>query len=309
MINRELIRLKVVQMAYSLNLRGVDNLVAAENELLLSLSQAYQLYHHLLLLLVEMHRVARIEQETRDARARRLSLPMSRPNKFVTNRCIIQLAQNKQLLSFRDEQRTNWYDHEDFVRNLLKRMEESDFYRKYEACEDNTYEDDRELCRRIYRELICNNEELDALLEEQNLYWNDDKVIVDTFALKTINRFTAETGEDETLQPEYKDNADRDFATSLLRQSMKMSESNLSLIASTARNWEIDRIALMDRIILNIALTEITCFPEIPAPVSISEYVEIAKAYSTPKSCRYINATLDNIVKTLIKENKLIKSV
>ncbi len=173
---------------------------------------------------------------------------------------------------------------------------------------DSTYEEDRELWRLIYRNLIVGNDELTELLEDQNIYWNDDKFIVDTFVLKTINRFKAESTSTQPLMPEYKSTTDRDFATKLLRHTLIGQEYHNELIAANARGWEFHRIAVMDRIILQLGLAEITTFPSIPVSVSINEYVEIAKSYSTPKSGKYINATLDAIAKQLLEEGKLVKN-
>ena len=153
-----------------------------------------------------------------------------------------------------------------------------------------------------------NIEELADLLEDINVYWNDDKTIVDTFVLKTINRFTSESNSAFPLMPEYKSDTDRDFATKLLRRAITGHEYFSSLIGSNTRGWDPNRIALMDRIILQLGLAEITTFPNIPISVSINEYVEIAKMYSTPKSGKYVNATLDTIAKQLMEEGKLVKS-
>ena len=171
----------------------------------------------------------------------------------------------------------------------------------------SSYEEDREIWRLIYRHLICNNDNLANLLEDINVYWNDDKFIVDTFVLKTINRFTENSTAAEPLIPEYKSDTDRDFATKLLYRAIVGQEYFNELIASTTRKWELSRIAMMDKIILQLGLAEITTFPNIPLSVSINEYVEIAKMYSTPKSGKYINATLDTIAKRLMEEGKLVK--
>lgn len=295
-------------MIYSYVQRDVQNVGAAENELLLSLSQAYDLYNHLLLLMVEVSRMAERMYDMRQNRAQRLGERTGDSRKFLENRFMKQLETNEQLIAFRDSQRCSWSDHEEFVRSLYMRIEQSEYYIAYMQNDTDGYEQDREVWRLIYRHLICNNDELDAILEEQNLYWNDDKVIVDTFVIKTINRFTANTTPDQKLIPEYKDDTDRTFAVNLLRNAMENSQTYHSLIASSTRKWDVKRVALMDRIILQIALAEILTFPEIPVPVSISEYVEIASAYSTPKSSKYVNATLDNIVKKLEAENKLVKN-
>ena len=310
MINRELIRLKLVQITYSFYQNGSKNPAVAEKELLLSLSRAYDLYNSMLLLMLELNRMALRLLEMRQSRANRLGETDLVNAKFVENRFMKQLESNKQLKEYRNNnQRFDWADQEEYVRSLYGKIEESEFYNAYMTSGKNSYEEDREVWRLIYRHLICNNEELDAVLEEMDLYWNDDKVIVDTFVLKTINRFTPESTDEQPLMPEYKDSSDQDFAIRLLDKAISNKDYYYDLIASTTRKWDIKRVALMDRIILQIALAEIISFPGIPVSVSINEYVEIAKMYSTSKSGKYINATLDNIAKRLIEENKLIKNI
>lgn len=309
MINRELIRLKLVQITYSFYQNGSKNPAVAEKELLLSLSRAYDLYNSMLLLMVELNRMALRMLEMRQSRARRLGESDFVSAKFVENRFMLQLESNKQLREYRENQRFDWSDQEEYVRSLYNKIEESEYYKEYMLSGKNSYEEDREVWRLIYRHLICNNEELDSVLEEMDLYWNDDKVIVDTFVLKTINRFTEDSTDKQPLMPEYKDTADQEFAVRLLQKAIANKEYYYDLIASTTRNWDIKRVALMDRIILQLALAEIISFPGIPVSVSINEYVEIAKMYSTSKSGKYINATLDNISKRLMEENKLIKNI
>ena len=308
MINRELIRLKLVQVLYSYHQRGLHNPDVAEKELLLSLDKAYDLYNYMLLLLVEVSRMSVRMYEMRQSRSRRLSDGEKWSRKFIENRFILQLETNRQLRDYCDEHALSWADHEDFVRTLYNNIEESEYYKNYMSTADSTYEEDRELWRLIYRNLIVGNDELTELLEDQNIYWNDDKFIVDTFVLKTINRFKAESTSTQPLMPEYKSSTDRDFATKLLRHTLIGQEYHNELIAANARGWEFHRIAVMDRIILQLGLAEITTFPSIPVSVSINEYVEIAKSYSTPKSGKYISATLDAIAKQLLEEGKLVKN-
>ena len=307
MINRELIRLKLVQVLYSYRQKGLHNPDVAEKELLLSMDKAYDLYNYMLLLMVEVGRISVRMLEMRESRSRKLKDGVKWSHKFVDNRFILQLDSNRQLRAYCDEQALSWADQEDFVRDLYNKVEQSEYYQQYMASEVSSYEEDREIWRLIYRHLICNNEELSNLLEDINVYWNDDKTIVDTFILKTINRFTEDSTAAEPLLPEYKSDTDRDFATKLLYRSLIGQEYFNSLIAATTHKWELERIALMDRIILQLGLAEITSFPNIPISVSINEYVEIAKMYSTPKSGKYINATLDTIAKKLIEEGKLVK--
>ena len=148
---------------------------------------------------------------------------------------------------------------------------------------------------------------MDDILEDRGLYWNDDKAIVDTFVLKTIRHFDEKKGPLQPLLPQFKDDSDKEFAVTLFRTTLKNEEYFRQLIAAQTLNWDIERIATMDLIIMQIALAEITAFPSIPLSVSINEYVEVAKMYSTSRSCSYINGMLDTIAKRLISERKINK--
>ena len=308
MINRVLIRLKIVQIVYAYYQNGGKNLDTAEKELFFSLSKAYDLYNYLLLLMVEVTKQA----NKRLNAAKNKLVPTKEelfPNtKFVENRFIAQLEVNKQLLDFAGNQKKTWENEADFVKTLCDKILESDIYKEYMASETSSYEEDRELWRKLYKNIIFNNIELDQVLEDQSLYWNDDKEIVDTFVLKTIKRFDEKNGAKQELLPEFKDEEDQDFARRLFRRTILNADYYRHLISENTKNWDLDRVAFMDVVIMQIALAEILSFPNIPVSVSLNEYVEIAKLYSTPKSGGFINGTLDGIVNSLKKENKLTKN-
>ena len=308
MINRVLIRLKIVQIVYAYYQNGGKNLDTAEKELFFSLSKAYDLYNYLLLLMVEVTKQA----NKRLNAAKNKLVPTQEelfPNtKFVENRFIAQLEVNKQLLEFSNNQKKTWENEADFVKTLCDKILESDIYKEYMASETSSYEEDRELWRKLYKNIIFNNIELDQVLEDQSLYWNDDKEIVDTFVLKTIKRFDEKNGAKQELLPEFKDEEDQDFARRLFRRTILNADYYRHLISENTKNWDLDRVAFMDVVIMQIALAEILSFPNIPVSVSLNEYVEIAKLYSTPKSGGFINGTLDGIVNSLKKENKLTKN-
>ena len=308
MINRVLIRLKIVQIVYAYYQNGGKNLDTAEKELFFSLSKAYDLYNYLLLLMVEVTKQA----NKRLNAAKNKLVPTKEelfPNtKFVENRFIAQLEVNKQLLEFSNNQKKTWENEADFVKTLCDKILESDIYKEYMASETSSYEEDRELWRKLYKNIIFNNFELDQVLEDQSLYWNDDKEIVDTFVLKTIKRFDEKNGAKQELLPEFKDEEDQDFARRLFRRTILNADYYRHLISENTKNWDLDRVAFMDVVIMQIALAEILSFPNIPVSVSLNEYVEIAKLYSTPKSGGFINGTLDGIVNSLKKENKLTKN-
>ena len=307
MINRDLIRLKVVQIIYAYYQNGDRTIDNAEKELMFSLSKAYDLYNLLLLLMVDINKRASLRVEVEERKNARLNTGVVVNRKFVDNKFINQLESNKMLQDFQENKKKNWDNEENFLRTLLEQIQQSETYTEYMAGGESTYEEDRELWRKIYKNFICKNEDLDAVLEEMSLYWNDDKEIVDTFVLKTIKRFEESNGADQELLPEYKDNEDMEFASRLLRRSILNGEYYQHLMGEHSKNWELNRLAFMDVVIMQIALAEITSFPNIPISVSINEYVEIAKLYSTPKSGSYVNAMLDHIAKALIKEKKLIK--
>lgn len=308
MINRVLIRLKIVQIVYAYYQNGGKNLDTAEKELFFSLSKAYDLYNYLLLLMVEVTKQA----NKRLNAAKNKLVPTKEelfPNtKFVENRFIAQLEVNKQLLEFSNNQKKTWENEADFVKTLCDKILESDIYKEHMASETSSYEEDRELWRKLYKNIIFNNIELDQVLEDQSLYWNDDKEIVDTFVLKTIKRFDEKNGAKQELLPEFKDEEDQDFARRLFRRTILNADYYRHLISENTKNWDLDRVAFMDVVIMQIALAEILSFPNIPVSVSLNEYVEIAKLYSTPKSGGFINGTLDGIVNSLKKENKLTKN-
>ena len=308
MINRVLIRLKIVQIVYAYYQNGGKNLDTAEKELFFSLSKAYDLYNYLLLLMVEVTKQA----NKRLNAAKNKLVPTKEelfPNtKFVENRFIAQLEVNKQLLEFSNNQKKTWENEADFVKTLCDKILESDIYKEYMASETSSYEEDRELWRKLYKNIIFNNIELDQVMEDQSLYWNDDKEIVDTFVLKTIKRFDEKNGAKQELLPEFKDEEDQDFARRLFRRTILNADYYRHLISENTKNWDLDRVAFMDVVIMQIALAEILSFPNIPVSVSLNEYVEIAKLYSTPKSGGFINGTLDGIVNSLKKENKLTKN-
>ena len=308
MINRVLIRLKIVQIVYAYYQNGGKNLDTAEKELFFSLSKAYDMYNYLLLLMVEVTRQA--ERKMNAAKSKLLPTAEELyPNmKFVENRFIAQLEVNKQLNEFADTQKKTWENEADFVKGLCEQIMESDIYKEYMASETSSYEEDRELWRKLYKKLIFNNADLDQVFEDQSLYWNDDKEIVDTFVLKTIKRFEEKNGAKQELLPEFKDEEDQDFARRLFRRAILNSDYYRHLISENTRNWDLDRVAFMDVIIMQIALAEILSFPNIPVSVSLNEYVEIAKLYSTPKSGAFINGTLDGIVNVLKEEGKLTKN-
>ncbi|MGL5787111.1 MAG: transcription antitermination factor NusB [Bacteroidales bacterium] len=303
MINRALIRIKVVQLLYSYYQNEERDIVKAEKELLFSLDKAYELYNYLLLLMVELT----------DAQNKRIEIAKSKflaseedlnPNtKFVDNLFVYHLRQDPDFRKYLSQHKLAW--DEEFVRDMLDLILSSEIYTEYMASEERSFEADRELWRVLFKTFICDNERLSDLLEETSLYWNDDLDIVQSFVLKTIKQF--KPVEEAQILPQFRSDEDREFAVLLFRNAIVNGEQYKNYIQSYSSNWDIDRIALMDIIIMQLALAEIMTFPAIPTMVSLNEYIDLAKKYSTLKSGYFINGVLDRVVRNLKEEGLLLK--
>lgn len=306
MINRKLIRVKIVQLTYAYYQNGHHNMDTAEKELLFSLSKAYDLYNYLLGLIVAITQEERrrVDIATRRAEREGTETPSQR---FAFNKFATQLEENKQLNLFMEDKKMSWENDVEAVRKLCDQIEQSPLYQEYMMSDAEDYETDRELWRRIYRTLIQGNEDLDAILEEKSLYWNDDKEIVDTFVLKTIKRFDPANKADQELLPEYDDTEDREYALKLFRSTILNADTYQRYMSETSRNWNFSRLAYMDVVLMQIAIAEMLTFPNMPISVTINEYVDLAKLYSTPKSGGYINGMLDAIARHLVDTGRLLK--
>ena len=306
MINREIIRIKIVQLTYAYYQNGNKNMETAEKELFFSLSKAYDLYNQLLALIVAVTKESRRRLEVLQARAQREGLPEP-SQKFAYNRFALQLENNRQLAEFLETQNRSWADYPEFIGKLFEQIEQSQLYKDYLESTEDSYAADRELWRRVYRTLIQENEDLDQLLEEQSLYWNDDKEVVDTFVIKTIKRFEEKNGEKQELLPEYDSEEEQDYARKLFRATILNGDEYQRMMTEASRNWDFSRLAYMDVIIMQIAIAEMLTFPSIPVSVTINEFVDLAKLYSTPRSSGYINGMLDAIARHLIHTGRLLK--
>ena len=308
MINREIIRIKIVQLTYAYYQNGNKNIDTAEKELFFSLSKAYDLYNYMLALIVAVNKEAARRNEVLVQRAKREGT--AEPSqKFVFNRFAIQLAENIQLNEFMSTQKSEWDENATFVASLLEKIEQSDIYQDYMNSTDDSYDADRELWRKLYRTFIQDNDEIDTILEDMSLYWNDDKTIVDTFVLKTIKRFDEQNGAKQELLQEWDSEEEKDFARKIFRAAILNADEYQRAMSEASRNWDFSRLAFMDIILMQIAIAEMMTLPNIPISVTINEYVEIAKFYSTPKSAGYINGMLDAIARNLVESGRLTKFI
>lgn len=308
MINRVLIRIKVLQIVFAYYQNGSNDLRVAENELLLSLRRSYDLYYYFLLLIVEVTRLHERRLDTRKHKYLPTEEELNPNMRLVNNRLARQIEVNEKLQTYVKEHGVSWVNETDFVKNVLELILNSELYAEYKDSEEDSYETDREFWRAVFRKLICRNEELENALEDISIYWNDDIEIIQTFVIKTIKRFEEAEGSKQELLPMFKDEEDQAFAVQLFRKTLLHGEEYRERIDRHLRNWESERVANMDLYIMQMAMAELLHFPNIPVNVTLNEYIDAAKAYSTPKSGTFINGILDSIVQELTEEKLLFKA-
>lgn len=309
MINRVLLRIKIVQILYSFYKGDGKSLPLAEKELFHSIERTYDLYYHLLQLSIEITRYAESRIEAKKNKLRPTPEDLNPNTRFIDNKLIAQLTVNDQFVTYLAKQKLSWVNHPEIIKNLYEQVIASDFYNEYMSAPQADYAADKDIWRKIYKKIILQSEDLDDSIEDQSIYWVDDIEMVISFIIKTIKRFEWSNAEEQPLLPMFKDEEDAEFASKLIRGAMENGKKYRELIDQYTRNWELDRIAFMDTLIMEVALSEIMDFPSIPVNVTLNEYIEIAKNYSTDKSGTFVNGVLDNIVSQLKKDNKIVKVV
>ena len=309
MINRVLIRIKVLQIVYAYYQKDSHDLKVAENELLLSLRRSYDLYHYLLLLIVDITRMYERVIDAKKNKYRPTDEELNPDLRLLNNRLASQIAENEELLKYAKQHGVSWADDIDFIKKTLEMILVSDVYAYYLKNETDSYEVDREFWRLVFKRIISNNEIVEDYLEEKSIYWNDDVDIIESFVIKTIKRFDENAGKTQPLMPMFTNNDDYNFVIQLFRQTILHGDEYREIIDRHTKNWESERVAHMDLMIMQVALAEIMNFPTIPINVTLNEYIDAAKYYSTPKSGSFINGVLDSIVEELKKENRLLKDV
>lgn len=307
MINRILIRIKVLQIIYAYYQNGSNDLKVAENELLFSLQKSYDLYHYFLLLIIDLTNLHERVLDNKKHKYLPSEVELNPNMKLVNNRLAWQLAENESLIKYTSERKLSWSNDRDFLKDVREQIVASDLYQEYVNNPEDSYETDKEFWRAVFKKVICGNEMVTEYLEDKSIYWNDDIEIVETFALKTIKRFEEAEGSKQPLLPMFKDLENRSFAIKLFRETILHGTEYRARIDKHMKNWETKRIANMDLLIMQIALAEIMTFPTIPINVTLNEYIDTAKYYSTPKSGIFINGILDSIVNELKSEKILLK--
>ncbi|WP_417351470.1 transcription antitermination factor NusB [Flavobacterium alkalisoli] len=311
MLNRRHIRVKVMQSIYAMHQNGSDSLDKEERFLFQSIENVQDLYLIMLSALVEIRNSEELFLERSSKKHLATALERN-PNKKFVNNIVLKLLNDSNSLSIAMEDRkiTNWKNNDDYILILLDAVKSSKVYEKYMETKENNFFEDRDFVVDLFTEVVAPNEKLYEYLEDHKLTWVDDIPLVNTMIVKQLKQIkNVEEDVDALYIPKlFKDIDDREFVKSLFRKTV-LNESELSQeFIDKTPNWDAERIAEIDSIILKMAICEFLKFPSIPVKVTINEYLEIAKEYSTPKSSIFINGILDNLIKDYQNTNKLVKT-
>lgn len=307
MISRRVLRIKVMQILYAYFIKGDQTIDKSEKELMHSIEKTYDLYHNLLYLITAIadYALMKIEQ------AKNKLFPTQEdlnPNlKFVNNKVIDQISKHKALNKYLQTRKLNWYNYPEFIKKLYNEIKSSDYFIKYMNNPEISYNEDKKLIIDIYTYNIANNDDLYFILEEESIYWNDEVEFIISMIIKTIKKFKENNDEQNELLPLFKNEDDQLFVKNLFRKSIIKKNDAAELVKKFLKNWELERIAFIDNILLEMAIIEALEFKDIPIKVTINEYIDIAKYYSTEKSNVFINGILDKIFLYLKENNQLVK--
>ena len=308
MLNRRHIRTKVMQVIYALKRSEDVNLASEEKFLNSSMDSMYSLYLLMISLLIKVHDKAKDQQEKSQQKHLLTSEDLNPNMKFIKNALLVQMSDSQSLKNaFERYKIQNWELDNEYVEVIFRSILESDIYASYMDSKFS-FNNDKQCVVDLFKEVIAPNEKLYNYLEDRNLTWLDDLPVVNTALVKLLNKAKENSSDDYFTPQLFKDDEDKEFGVELLRNTVLNIESYSEEISLKTQNWDKDRIADIDFVLLQMAICEFHEFPSIPTKVSINEYIEIAKEYSTPKSNVFINGVLDKIVKEY-DENKTLNKV
>lgn len=308
MLNRRHLRIKVLQILYAFFQSKENDVLKAQKELLLSVERMYDLYLYLLLTFSELKRAAETSNEIKKNKLRPDESDLKPNLKWVENKLVLKIEQTDALNKIANTRKINWSgaENQELFRKMFLQLKESETYFEFMGNGLNDFEEDKKFALALFKNEIVNSEFLHHFIEEKSIFWQDDIDLCCSMAIKTLKISI----EDKpiSLLPLYKENDDeKDFILNLCHDTITMNDQNEKLIEILAENWELDRIAKMDVLLLKLALTELQTCSNIPTKVTMNEYIEISKFYSTPKSNLFINGILDKAIVLLTKEKKINK--
>ncbi|MBQ1957531.1 MAG: transcription antitermination factor NusB [Alistipes sp.] len=307
MISRRLLRIKVLKALYAHLKSESNSLSVSEKNLVASIDKTYDLYFQMLSLIVELARHA----EQRQQAAMQKKLPTAEdlnPNrKFVENSVIRLISESDSVNDYLASKKLSWSQYPELIKSLFNELEQTEYYQKYMLSQERSFREDLALVTDFYMNELENSEALEEVLEEQSILWNDDLGFALIMVTRTLSNIRASHQEVKVL-PKFKSEDDLEYAKELFAKTALNFDKHQQLIEQYTRNWDVERIAYMDNLIMITAVTELLSFPSIPVKVTLDEYIEIAKYYSSPGSSNFINGVLDKIVATLNQEGKIKKS-
>lgn len=309
LLNRRHLRIKVLQALYAYQQSENNTLIKGEKELFHSIDNIYELYFRLLTIFRELKYQAELRIEENKAKLRPSKEDLDPNMRFIQNKVLSLLTENTNITGHARLYKVNWSQEEVMLRKLFTSLLQTPEYEAYMDAEANDFAADKALILDLFKKHIANHPPLHEYLDELSIYWQDDLDLVCVMVLKTIKDMKETDNEFYNVIPLYKDEQDdTEFVRVLFSQAVRNQEKHFEGIDSKAGNWELERIALMDRLIMNLALTEATFFNNIPLKVTLNEYIEISKFYSTPKSNGFINGILDKLFAEMKQNGEINKT-
>lgn len=305
MLNRRFLRIKVMQMLYSFFQHENADIALFEKELFKSLDKVYNLYIYVLALFVDLHHNAHLVIDEHKNKRLPTESDLNPNTRFINNTLLIALSENKDLKKEIEKQKVSWVDNFDIVRKLYNEICASADYKAYLALTEVGIKEDKQLLINIIIHHFDEHDLLNHIFEEQNIHWADDTFLAFNSAIRTFETFDGKF----KLMPLLKDaEDDKLFCTTLFRKTIQYKAQYEELIQAHTKNWELDRIANMDMLLMKMAIAEILHLKNVPVKVSLNEYIDISKEYSTPNSKTFVNGVLDKIILQLKNEGKIEKA-
>lgn len=309
MLNRRHIREKVLKTLYAYFQANHQEIKVGENELFHSIDKVYDMYLMYLALVEEFHRAAENLIQERKQKHLPTAEDLNPSLNFLNNKVVHAFLGNETLKKKLEKSKIGWNDQADLVKKHFMLFRNHPNFLDYLAISEPDFKQDRDILLWIYEEIIFPSESIEQLFEERSIYWLDEIGVIQSGVQKTIRSIKPDSDEPFELQPLHKESeADRNFASDLFRKTIAKSEEFEKEIASRTQNWEIERVAKMDMILMKMAITELTAFPSIPVKVTLDEYIELSKDYSSPQSKNFINGILDKIVIDYRRDEKIVKT-
>lgn len=309
MLNRRHIRIKVMQILYGFKGSESDDIKVLERTLIRSMEEMYDLYLLIMSLLIEVQKRAELHLSSSKNKHLATKEDINPNYKFVNNAVLAQIIQNKDLADeLKSRKINNWEMDGEYVDVIFKALIKSDLYKRNMENTDDSYKADKAFLLDVFKNIVAPNDKLYDYLEDKNLTWIDDLPVVNTIIVKLIKKLEPDAPSKSILPNLYKDEEDKSFGIELLTKTILNLTSLNKIISEKTQNWDKDRIANVDLVLLQLAIIEFQKFPSIPVKVTINEYLEIAKEYSTPKSSVFINGILDKLIKEYEAKGTLNKA-